>query len=39
VLAGRGAGRATGEDGLAVVKVLEAASQSLRTGGDAIRVE
>jgi len=39
VLAGRGAGRATGEDGLAVVKVLEAASQSLRAGGEPIRVE
>ena len=32
-------GRATGNDGLAVVKVLEAASQSLRTGGEPIPVE
>lgn len=39
VLTDRHKGRATGDDGLAVVKVLEAASQSLRTGGEPTRVE
>jgi predicted dehydrogenase len=39
VLAGRGTSRATGDEGLGVVKVLEAASQSLRSGGNPVCVE
>ena len=39
VLAADKEGRATGVDGLAVVKVLEAASQSLRTSGEAVPLQ